>query len=267
MTLQSSGSMTGADIRNELKQSGGNLVFPDVTTRWLADQSSGSLILPTHYYGKTAIKRVHSELLTGNSTVFSTTANLGLEYPGRLLVICVGVVATSNASQIFTSGNIILGDLSVPASNGPGQAWFNGGVNILTGIVWGTTTGTTRGFQMTCNQNMANLQLVIYSVAGTQGSAQNSSGSGSNTSASTTLNVTAGIGGGVVIMSGLKASAPGQSFTYTSGANKDTDQDIGNNVRYSTGFLNRIATNASHGLSWTCGGAANICAVAGVTFS
>src|ERR1044072_2277798 len=164
MTLPASGGITGQQIRDELRQTGGNVVFGDATTRWLANQS-GSVVIPTDYYSKTAVKNVYTAFpgIGASSAIF--TVQLGADFPNRRLIICVAVIASGVASQIvINSGS--LGGFSLTL--GPGQAWFNASVNISTGILYapvGSPTGTSATLNIACNQTIASIRVVVYSVS------------------------------------------------------------------------------------------------------
>lgn len=264
MTLPASGTITGADIRNELKQSGGNLVFPDDTTRWLSGVSSGPLVLPTNFYSKRAVKQTWSAHVTGASASLSSTFQLGIDFPGRYIVICVAAIATSTASQVLINSVTLNGNV-FPL--GPGQAWFNAGVNIASGIASGTISGTSATLAVNCNQSIQAFVAVLYVLSNPVSIVQqNQQGSASANTAFTTVNVTAGVGGGVVIVSCLKASGTGQTMAF-SGATSDFQLDIAGGCRYGTAVINRLPTESNHGCGVNVGGAANICTIAAMSFS
>lgn len=265
MTLQASGSMTGADIRNELRQSGGDLTFPDATTRWLSEKPSGSLTLPTDFYSQTAVKNVHTSFpgIGANSAVVGV--NLGTDFPNRRLIVCVAVIATGVASQILVN-SATLGAASL--TSGPGQAWFNASRNITSGIFYapvGSPTGTSATLTVNCNQSIASIRIVIYSVSNIPtiyAARQGGAASGTGASVSPDLPVDTN---GVVIASFLKGNSGGGGISM-SGVIEDTDSNLGT-CQYATGFQNRLSFQAGRPISFSGSGAADIVIVAAASFT
>jgi hypothetical protein len=264
MTLQSSGSMTGADIRNELRQSGGNLVFPDPTTRYLSDRASGSITIPTHFYGKTAVKRVHTELITGgNSTSFSTTANLGVDFTGRRLIVCLACLGVSAGSQILMP-SVTLGGSAL--NFGPGWAfWINGVVNCSNGIatdVPSGVSGTSATLTVNFSQAAKTLRIIIYSVANI-GNTFSSNSNGTNASASVSTNVAIDTNGVVIAQGAYYGNGGGMAFGFV---NEDTDTDIGDSVKFGTAFINRLGAQGGQAISVTGSGSVGFTTVAAMSF-
>lgn len=264
MTIAGTGSITGQIIRDEIRQSGGNIVFGDATTRWLADKPTGNIVIPTDYYNKTAVKRTHQSNTSGSGTVYNVVVDLGVDFgANRRIVICVCALAAASASQLLISGATLGG---VGITQGPGQAWFNPGTNLTMGIFTATAgaiTGTSATLSTTFNQSVTRYRIVVYSLSniGTIHS-QNQNGSAASVSLSTTVNVVAN---GVVISCGAKSDCPAGNLTLT-GVIEDTDIEPGGNVRFATGFQNRLGvqTGRSCGISGT--GGAEILGVAAISF-
>lgn len=264
MTLPAAGPYNGSEIRSELRQSGGNIVIPDPTTRWLTDKAAGSIQYPTDFYSKTAIKRTHNEIVIGSSTVYNSVTNLGIDFPNRRFVICVCAYAAGVASQVTTSGTATLGGQTLTL--GPGQAWFNPSVNILTGIFIaapGAVTGTSATISVGFNQTVTRFSYVVYAISNI-GNTFNTNSNGGQPLTFTGTNVAVDTNG-VIIASIMKSSCPAGNISM-SGIIEDVDQDIGGNVRHATGFQNRLSVEASRAVNMSGTGSADICAIAVASF-
>ncbi|MGO8242939.1 hypothetical protein [Rhizobium johnstonii] len=262
MTLQASGSMTGADIRDELRQSGGDLVFPDPTTRWLADLSAGSVIIPTDYYGKAAVKQTDAQNVVGSGTTWNVTVNLGIDFPGRRFVVCIIGYAASTASQVLVVGPNTLGGQTITL--GPGQARFNPSTNVAGGILYSSpsaVTGTSGTLHIVFNQTVIRFRCVVYSISNISTLFHsNSTGSGSATSLNTTVNVDTN---GVVVAMAFKDNATSMTL---SGVVEDSDAGSGGNVRMVTGWENRLASQTARPIGTTGQGAADLMGLAVISF-
>lgn len=262
MALQASGSMTGQDIRNELRQSGGDLVFPDPTTRWLADKASGNLILPTDYYNKVAVKLTHQESISGSGATWNVNVDLGIDFPTRRLVVCLGALAATNSSQVLTAGPNTLGGQTL--TSGPGQAWFNVNRNELGGILYtapGAVTGTTGNLHIVFNQSVIRFRCVVYAISNIPTLFHsNFNGSASATSTSTTVNVDTN---GVVVAMGFKEQATAMTLT---GVVEDTEALVGGTMDMVTGWQNRLSSQTGRSISVSGNAAADIIGLAVVSF-
>lgn len=259
MTLQSSGTMTGADIRNELRQSGGNLVFPSATTRWLADKPSGNLVLPTDYYNKIAIKRVDTIDVRGASTSsFSGTMDYGPDFPGRWIIVCICCLG-SGGSVLSTNAMSISG---ITMAMGPGWAQNDASMANTNGIAWANPTGTSGSYTITMNRNATDCFMQVYSVSNLGGTvSQNSNGTSGN-NVFTTVNTPSN---SIIIASGFQRNYSGGTYTFT-GANKNTEQTLGYTTWYGTAIINRLGVQAgrSMGIS-NVSGSTSFITIAAVT--
>jgi hypothetical protein len=262
MTIAASGAVSGQNIRDELRQSGGNIVLPDPTTRWLTEKPSGSVIWPTDFYSKMAVKPVHTVQVGGSGTTFTVpNINLGIDFPGRLIVVCISCIAAATASQILIS-SVVLGGVTL--ATGPGQAWFKPAINVSMGIAWNVVSGTSATLQVNFNQTAAVLHCEIYSMSNANTTfATNQSGALSGTSASTTLNIPAN---GVLFVAGLKSDDSSGVMNF-SGANEIVaDAAMGSSVRVGSAVINRLPSETSRLVGISCGGANGIVAIAAVSF-
>lgn len=248
MTLQSSGSMTGADIRGELRQTGGNLVFPDATTRWLADKPSGSLVLPTDYYSKTAVKLVHSaDILSGGQSSWSFLAQFGPTFPTRLMIILLGLYTPVNVGIAVTGFTI--GGFSPTGVDNRFANDALGGVYAACGYLINTvnSTGTV---SLTFNTNITEGYFRMYSVANASIVTANGSGGGGLSA----LNYNVNINSNAYLFSiGMKSG--GTDIVYLGGTERENAQLSGS--RLVVGWNNRLVTQASRPLSMTAGGPAS----------
>lgn len=266
MTLPASGALSGQNIRDELRQSGGNIVVPDPTTRWLANKPSGSIIWPNDFHGKQAIRLVYSGLAGVASTTYSTTVSLGTAFPNRRFVICVAVLGSAVVSQILVTSAFLGG---VALTQGPGQAWFNPSVNTTMGIFTGSSggiSGTSSTFGINFNQSASVLRIAIYSISniGTILST-NQNGSASSTGTSTTVTIGSN---GVAVACCLKSNCPAGNLVLTTGLSiEDTDVDLGSNVRFATGFENRLLPEAPRAYAMSGTGSNGIVGIAAASFN
>lgn len=261
MTLQSSGSMTGADIRNELRQNGGNLVFPDATTRWLADKPSGNLVLPTDYYNRIAIKQVATIDTRGASTTsFSGTMNYGPDFPGRWIICCVCCM-TSGGSNVLVNALSLSG---ITAAQGAGWNQFDGSMANTHGIAWANPTGTSGTYVVTMSRTTTDCFIKVYAVSNLGGTTNgNSNGQNGTNNVFTTINTPSN---SIIIATGFQRDYAGGTYTFT-GATKNTEQVLGYNAYYGTAIINRIGvqTGRTMGIS-NVSGAISFMSTAAVTF-
>lgn len=261
MTLQSSGSMTGQNIRDELRQSGGSLVFPSATTRWLADKPSGNLVLPNDYYNRIAIKQPSTIDIRGASTAsFSGTMTYGPDFPGRWIIICIVVMASGGSTIPINS--ISLSGITV--SLGPAWGQFDGAMANTQGIAWANPTGTSGTFVVTCGRAATDCFIKVYSVSNLGGTSHfNSNGAASTNNIFTTVNTPSN---SIVIATGFQRDYAGGTYTFT-GATKNSEQVIGYNAYFGTAIINRLGvqTGRSVGVS-NVSGAISFMSTAAVTF-
>lgn len=195
MTLPASGGMTGAQIRTELGQVGGNLVFPDPTTRWLSEVPTGSLILPTDFYSKVSVKTVtgqRQQALGGSGSVTWVGMPFGIDYPGRVLVACTCLrgVGSLNVSSVT------IGGVSAPG----GDAGFDpgGGLNSIGTGLWSASGITGTSGNVTINFTSGTLNygaIVMLSMSNAVNSGAAPGGFGNSTSFSSAQTIPAsGIG-------------------------------------------------------------------------
>lgn len=261
MTLQASGSMTGANIRDELRQSGGSLVFPSATTRWLADKPSGNLVLPNDYYNKTAIKQVSTIDTRGASTSsFSGTMTYGPDFPGRWIICCVCCMA-SGGSSILVNALSLSG---ITAAQGSGWNQFDGSMANTQGIAWANPTGTSGTYVVTMNRAATDCFIRVYSVSNLGGtSSGNSNGQNSTNNVFTTINTPSN---SIIIAAGFQRDYAGGTYTFT-GATKNTEIVLGYNAWYGTAITNRIGVQAGRSMGVSnSGGAISFMSTAAQTF-
>lgn len=237
MTLQSSGTMTGQNIRDELRQSGGNLVFPDATTRWLADKPSGNLVLPNDYYSKQAVKNLGRTSI-GSGQVFSNNINFGPDFPGRsTIIIAIGVTTTPNTDvgvNSFKANGVTIEQLD-------SRIGWNGSMSWTIAVGCTPATGTAPlidclfGFAV----DAAYYAVLTISNRGTPGTVSNNGFAGTGTSASTTANVP--VNNGFFLINGLKHNIPGVGMDIT-GATEVFDTDLAVNTRWGLAISNRLPT-------------------------
>ncbi|WP_150131648.1 hypothetical protein [Rhizobium leguminosarum] len=140
MTLPASGGMTGAQIRTELGQPGGNLDFTP-TVRWLADKPTGDLILPTDLYSKVSVKTVtgqRQQALGSTGSVTWVGMPFGIDYPGRVLVACTCLRGSGTLDQT----SVTIGGVAAAG----GDAGLDPGVGLSIGAgIWSASgvTGTS----------------------------------------------------------------------------------------------------------------------------
>ncbi len=137
MTLPASGGITGAQIRTELGQSGGNLVFPDPTTRWLSEKDTGSIILPTDFYSKVSVKTItgqRQQALSGSSVSWNGM-DFGIDYPGRVLVACLCLrgIGVLNISSVTIGGVAAVGQ-NIGWDPGGGGNAIGSGIYSASGV-------------------------------------------------------------------------------------------------------------------------------------
>lgn len=189
MTLPASGGITGAQIRTELGQSGGNLVFPDPTTRWLSEKDTGSIILPTDFYSKTSIKTVtgqRQQALGGSGSVTWVGMPFGIDYPGRVLVACTCLrgVGSLNQSSVTIGGVAAAGDDNGFDPGGGGNA-IGAGIWSASGVT-GTIGNVTINFA-SGSLNYGAIVMLSMSNAVFSGGSPTINGNGSSFSSALTV--------------------------------------------------------------------------------
>ncbi len=248
MTLQSSGSMTGADIRGELRQTGGDLVFPDPTTRWLADKPSGSIIIPTDYYSKTAVKLVHSQdISSGGQSSWSFLAQFGPTFPTRLMIIQLGLFTTINTGinvTGFTIGGVTPTNADTRFANDA-----LGGVYAACGYM-PNTVNTTGTVSLTFNTNITEGYFRMYSVATASILTSNGTGGGGLSALNYNININSNA---YLFSIGMKSGVT--DIVYLGGTERENAQL--SNSRLVIGWDNRLVTQTNRPLSMTAGGPAS----------
>ncbi|MBY3073392.1 hypothetical protein HFO71_24055 [Rhizobium laguerreae] len=208
------------------------------------------------------MKRTHLEVVSSGGTTYTFGVNLGIDFPGRRIVICVAATSPDVSGILNrTAGTLAGASLGV----GPGGAWFNPGVNVNMGILIdapGGVGGTSATFSMSYDRSINHLSCVVYSVANIPNSFHsNSNGGQPLTSTSTTINVDTN---GVVIAHAIKADSTDVNL---SGVNEDIDFDLGSSgVRVGVGFQNRMSAQTGRSIGMTGSGASNACELAVVSF-
>ncbi|RUW04056.1 MAG: hypothetical protein E5X94_00565 [Mesorhizobium sp.] len=135
MTLPSSGGLTVAQILAEIGDSY-PVTIPNANWRTLAGKPSGSLVIPTDFYGKTwrSVSLVHT------SSSASEVANYGAEVTGGGRWIAVIALGGNDASAYNLSATIsgVAGTVIKRHSSGTG-----GGPATGTAIIVGQPSGTS----------------------------------------------------------------------------------------------------------------------------
>lgn len=261
MTLQASGSITSTDIRNEIRQVGGNLVFPDITTRWLTEKPAGSIVLPTDLYGKRGVKNEDTvSVISGGSNPLAALADIGADYPNRMVVACL--CAIGSGGSILQTTNISLGGIAMTKASG--WAHFDGSIATSQGIAYGAgpVGQSTASFAVSFNRPATNLFARIYSFPNI-GAVINQNEHGS-TSASVSANIDIG-SNAIAFINAVKLNSFGVNFTFT-GATEEFDSDIGGNVHHGVAVINRLPTQVNRTMSCTSTGGAQLMSIASISF-
>lgn len=249
MTLQTSGSMTTQQIKDELRQPVGNLTFPDPTTRWLSEKPSGSLVLPTDFYNKIAVKQVDFISIPGPISSFTSPINFGIDYPGRsIILVPVAIKNSSDPSINFNTFTVNSG--SVPTLVDSRRYWDGVGSSGLQGIGMVQPTGTSGTTSITFSTTVDNAFIWVFSASnmGNTDFSSDGNGAGSGLTSLSLFSVSVPSNGLFMIV-GLKSNSSVYSMV---GANKIIDVGTGS-FRITIGYTNRLPTevNRPAGLSWT----------------
>lgn len=266
MTLQSSGSMTWADIANELGRALPVTVGDD-ETNWLADKSSGAaVIVPTDFHGKQSLKVVDQVGPSALGTTHSFTGvNFGTAYSGRSLhTLLFFMTKESDVTSGWEITGMSVGDLTQSGSI-PMNWWQGGsGVDELAGTAmpsWQDVSGSSGTISLNTGQKTRVYCVVVSSpsafptdfddsdesdLSGVPGLIPNnvdvtSTGSGFSN-------------GGVLSMCCWRNVS--QTLTLPTGATlKDTVSGVVTGYQVGWGWQNRLASETGREVKWGHSGA------------
>jgi len=263
MTLPASGGITGANIRDELRQSGGNLVFPDATTRWLSEKPSGNLVLPTDFYSKQAVKLVDSKSFGGGSS-FSTTINLGPDYPGRS-ILCIAAAFRNGVGYDMHINLFQINSSSLEVLDG--RFGFTGAgtpVSMALGVGGSTASGTSATLGIGFANTVSAAYVAVYAIA-SRGSNSPSANGTVGTSSSASVNANVPTDNAYFVVTGLKQNVPGGDMAVN-GADEKVDADLGGGIRWCIGISNRLPTQVGRSGGFTTSGPPDFCLLSVVGF-
>ncbi len=169
MTLPASGSLSFQTLNEELRLTGGAGTLESTVYRWLSDQPSGDVKLPSEFYGKSAYKYlgVTGFSSLGTSHTFNSV-DFGPFYTGRRIQI---IVELRNKASAVTSGwnltSVSIGGTSTFSStpfwyqDGSGSTFFFGlaPIHVLDNM---TATSGTVSFNST---QQTQCRIFVISIA------------------------------------------------------------------------------------------------------
>jgi hypothetical protein len=247
MTLQSSGSMTAAQIASELRTSVPITISGSSSNvvNWLGERNGSSITIPTHLYSKSAVKLVDTVVNTGNGTFYSFAGvTLGPAFTGRRIIVCTYVWATGAVALDVTSVTIS-GDSMAGADHGEFEA---GGPTAGAGVFSrnfesGTTATITVNFDGTANGGA----IAVLSAANAPAIDVNEgrTGTGSGVS-SATFNIDAP-SNGLIVAAVCRGNTGG--LTWSNGSTTLTelvDQTVDSNFRIGCAFVNRLSSGTKN---------------------
>lgn len=225
MTLQSSGSMTIAEIRAELGMAvGAAITFPSDITRALAGVPSGSMVMPTDFYSKSATKFTETGV---DSSSGSTQSVAGLDFGGaastRHIIACVH---WEGGSTERTLSSATIGGVSAAIRVQSGHSGGSTSVGSAI-IIAAVPTGATGTVSCTFSGSVETMAVGIIRTLGLASASAHDTatvpGEG-DTSVSGTINVPAN---GVLVLCGTgSTNTTNGSMTFT-GATERYDKNTG----------------------------------------
>ncbi|TPN11729.1 hypothetical protein [Mesorhizobium sp. B2-1-2] len=259
MTLPSSGSITIAQILNEIGDSY-PVTIPNANWRTLAGKPTGSLVIPTDFYGKSAVAIVDTKGPTAHGTSHNFgTVNFGADGPSRKIVI---YVFGQGKSAGVTPGSDNTGFTNFVAGGAANQFAPNGffyrynltetddfaGVNSSLFDPVGTSgnVSLTTGLSTRCSI----VVLSILSPAGYFGGEGNDAGGFTNT-VSTTTNVSSR---GILVAGAIASTTAGLNM---GGVTEQTQINHVGNYWCSVGFNTGLAAQTGRPVSATTTSGAN----------
>lgn len=272
MTLQSSGSMTFADINNELRSSG-TLVFPDARTRWLAEVPSGNLVLPTNFYSKQAVKLVHSAVDTvdrSGSYTFSS-CDFGIDYTGRTLVAVTALFAGSD--QVLSQTSVTIGGSSAAGGNN-GDGDPAGGLVPASAVgcgVWAAKPAGTSGSVVVnfTSGTAGAAALYLFSLAGAASATPHGQTSGitsDNPDFPSGDSGTLAVAANGVVVGGVARAVNTGAITLT-GLTEVAQVTVDGSHRIVVGVANRLSVDAAYAVGFTTGSGNTVYAMRAASFN
>lgn len=248
MTLPASGSTTAADIRSELRL-GASEQFTIAASssnavNWLGERNGASITIPTHLYGKAAVKYVGSTAFTSSGTVHTIAGvNFGPTFTGRSIFVVAELLGkASTVTSGWNLAGIIIGGVSI--SDVSPFCWQGG--NPSTNLVGGArlnaigavgTSGT-----ITCNSTqVTQIRYHVMSVANHGASTDfvTDIGTGNFTGAAT-----AGSNGLAIGFAGCFRTAGATTMSWSAGLTNTSVNDVTGINRFIVGWQNRFSVGS-----------------------
>ncbi len=249
MTLQSSGSMTAAQIAAELRTSTPITISGSSSNivNWLGERNGSSITIPTHLYSKAAVKLTDTVVSTSNQTGSATftSVNFGPNFSGRRLFVASYVWATGEVNLDLNSGDVTLaGDAD--AGGADSGEFLSGGPTAACGIFRFPTSITATSGTVVLNWTGSNVAsgaaIAVVSMANISGLEDTYfyTGSGSGISSNST-SVTAA-SNGVILQAVCRCNT--NSISWTGATDELVDQTVDTNFRIGLAFGNRFSSGS-----------------------
>lgn len=254
MTMQASGSMTTAQIRDELRLPS-LITIPDQSTRWLTDKAAGNLVMPTDFYSKEGIKIVASTGQTGFSTVHNFgVLNFGPDYPGRTIRMLIFMYRKDGGLDLSGSQvqNITLGNVN-PANIGCTSVWpSTAGIEAMRfASPASTPTGTSGTVSFTTTSN-CHAEVHLLSIANAGANVNGAADTSSTGKATYTVNLTGTATNGYVFAAFMNHADSTGGFTAGVDA-KYSAVIFGGIYFIRYGWRNRLAAGGTYTVQHTSG--------------
>jgi hypothetical protein len=242
MTLQSSGSMTAAQIASELRTatpitisgSSSNIV------NWLGERNGTPITIPTHLYSKSAVKLV--DLVTTNNNQSGTMTfngvSLGPAYTGRRIVVATFLWATGEA--VLNVSAVTVGGTSMGGSDA--GEFLAGGPTAGAGLFIGNPSGTSATVEVTFGAGNSNGGgVAVLSVAGVSSTHDNEGRTGTGSGVADYSDTVSAASNGVIIQAVCRGNNNVLGWTLAAGTEL-VDQAVDTNFRIGVAFDNRLSS-------------------------
>jgi hypothetical protein len=231
MTLPASGTITGAQIRNELGIAAGSSFIVPTDVRVLTGVATGSIVWPNHFWGKSAVSQVATSGPTALGTSHSfPSVNFGVDQPHRTIVVLFFAMDRNTTwPGTVTISNINIGNAAT-ANNV--NFWFYQGSapTTLVGVQTqsASPTGTSGNITCTTSQN-TKMYIVVFSVASTVDFVTTTTDGAFSNGISLPVTLDTVPAGGVIIGGAIKQGGSGTpTMSFTNMTTVGTANPIGN---------------------------------------